>query len=159
MMDLPAETPLLWVGLVVAAASLLAIVGALPTRPAPDAVGAARTVDSIAAGDAPASASHPLSAAQVRLRPRGLAVRRSPTADGGVSRAQFAFGPVTPVRPTSPLWAVLEGTPPDEMFDSPVEFQQAVVEARTARPRWVSAEHLTVRGVSWDGYRVTLVGV
>lgn len=158
MMDLPAETPLLWVGLVVAAAGLLGIAGSLPTRPAPDATGMARTVDSVAVGDTPASATHRLRDAEIRLRPHGLDVRRSATGEGETT-AQFAFGPVTPIRSTSPLWPVLEGTPPSEMFDSPVEFQQAVVEARTAPPRWVAADHLTVRGVSWDGYRVTLVGV
>lgn len=157
MLDLPAETPLLWIGLVVAAAGLLGVAGTLPTRPAPDATGAARTVDAVAAGEAPATTSHRLRNAEVRLRPRGLDLRRSGPGEGEAT-ARFAFGPVTPVRPTSPLWAVLRGASPAKMFDSPVEFRQAVVEARSKPPRWVAADSLTVRGVSWDGYRVTLVG-
>lgn len=154
MMDLPADTPLLWVGLTLACAGFVAVAGSLPVRPLPDATAAAQTVDTVAAGDAPASATRPLTAERVRLRPHGIAL----TNDAGTSRATFAFGPVTPVTPDSPLWAVLRGDAPETAFEDHQAFRQAVIEARSADPRWRPATTLHVREVSWDGYRVTLVG-
>lgn len=161
MMDLPADVPLLWVGLLLVAAGLVGVAGALPSRPAPDATALAGTVDSVAGGDAPARAAYDLSGESVRLDPHGVSLRRG-SAPGAVpagAHAAFAFGPVTPVPPGSPLRAVLRGTSPAEVFDSPVRFHQAVVAARTAEPTWTRGETVTVRGVSWDGYHVTLVGV
>lgn len=161
MMDLPADVPLLWVGLVLVGVSLVGIAGALPTRPAPDAPGLARTVDSVAAGEAPTRATTHLAGDSVRLSPHGVAVRRAsnPGGAGTTAHAEFGFGPVTPVPHGSPLRAVLRGEHPQDVFESPVRFQQAVVEARTTEPGWTTGDALTVRGVNWDGYRVTLVGV
>lgn len=161
MMDLPADVPLLWVGLVVVAVGLVGVAGALPTRPAPDAAGLAQTVDAVAANDDPARATHPLRGNAIRLTPRGVTLRRSSTTKktGPSVHAEFAFGPVTPVSPSSPLWAVLQGEVPSVVFDSPVHFQQAVVEARSRESTWETGESVTVRGVNWDDYNVTLVGV
>jgi hypothetical protein len=155
MFELPADSPALLAGLAVAAAAFLAIAGALPARPAPDATGAAGTVDDIAANAAPATASLHHDAEAVRLDPHGLAMRNG----GGTARASFAFGPITPVVGDGPLRALLRGEHPSEVFERPVDFRQAVVAARSEEPRWVTSETVTVRGVSWDGYRVTLVGV
>jgi hypothetical protein len=165
MIDLPADVPVLWVGLVLVGATLVGVAGALPLRPAPDATAVARTVDSVAASEDPARAAHALSGESVRLRPTGLSVRRATGTLGGESstrrtgHAEFAFGPVTPVPRASALRAVLSGEHPAEVFERPVHFQQAVVEARTADATWERGRSLIVRGVSWDGYRVTLVGV
>lgn len=153
MIGPPVDSPALHAGLVVAAAAFVAVAGSLPIRPAPDAAGIADTVDSVAAGDAPAAASHDHGAGAVRLRPHGLALRN----DGGTARATFAFGPVVPVG-VGALRAVLRGVPPQEVFDDRGSFRQAVVEAREREPRWESSTAVSVRGVSWDGYRVTLVG-
>lgn len=160
-METLAETPLLWVGLVVVGACLLGIAGSLPTRPPPNAAAAAGTVDRVAASGGPVRATRSLAATAVRVRPRGIALRSGDGAagEGAVSRARFAFGPVTPVAPDSPLRAVLEGAPPEAVFDDPTSFRQAVVEARATPTGWVKGRTLYVRGVSWDGYRVTLVGV
>lgn len=155
MFELPADSPALLVGLAVTAAAFLAVAGSLPARPAPDAAGVAGTIDDVAAGDAPAAASHSHDAAAIRLDPHGLAMRN----DGGTARATFAFGPITPVIGDGPLRTVLRGEHPAEVFENQTAFRQAVVEARSEQPRWVSSSAVEVRGVSWDGYRVTLVGV
>lgn len=155
MFELPADSPALLAGLALTAAAFLAVASSLPARPAPDAVGVAGTVDELAAGGSPASASHRHEADAVRLGPHGVAMRN----DAGTARATFAFGPITPVGADGPLRAVLRGTHPAALFESPSEFRQAVVAARSQEPEWESSTTVTVRGVSWDGYRVTLVGV
>ncbi|MFB6220419.1 MAG: hypothetical protein ABEH90_03180 [Halolamina sp.] len=154
MFELPADSPALWVGLAVTAAAFLAVAGSLPTSPPPDAASVAGTVDGVAAGDAPAMASHRHAADAVRLDPHGLAMRNN----AGTARATFAFGPITPVVGDGPLRAVLDGEHPADVFDDPTEFRQTVVEARSEQPRWVTSSTVEVTGVSWNGYRVTLVG-
>lgn len=153
MFGLPADSPALLAGLAVTAAAFLAVAGSLPTRPAPDAAGVAGTVDEVAAGDSPASASHRHEADSVRVGPHRLAMRN----DAGTAKAMFAFGPVTPVGADGPLRAVLRGTHPSELFESPTEFRQAVIAARSAEPEWEPSTTIQIRGVSWDGHRVTLV--
>lgn len=155
MFELPADSPALLAGLAVTAAAFLAVAGSLPARPAPDAAGVAGSVDEIAAGNSPATASHRHEADSVQLDAYGLAMRNG----GGTAKATFAFGPVTPVRANGPLRAVLRGTHPSELFESQTEFRQAVVAARSAEPEWESSTTVEIRGVSWDGYRVTLVTV
>lgn len=153
MIGPPVDSPALHAGLVVAAAAFLAVAGTLPARPAPDATGVAATVDAVAAGDAPASATHDHAADAVRLRPHGIAMRN----DGGTARATFAFGPVVPVV-DGPLRRVLRGRSPRAVFPDRDAFREAVERARGAESGWVSSERIAVREVSWDGYRVTLVG-
>lgn len=154
MFELPAESPVLVAGLAVAAAAFLAVTASLPARPAPDATGVAGTIDDIAAGSGAGRATHPHTATAVRLGPHGVAMRN----DAGSASAEFAFGPVTPVPDEGALRAVLEGEHPADAFEDPQAFRQAVVDARAAEPEWQPSTEIQVRGVSWDGYHVTLVG-
>ncbi|WP_049980992.1 DUF7283 family protein [Halolamina rubra] len=153
MLGPPTESPALHAGLVVAAVAFLAVAGTLPARPAPDAAGVADTVDAVAAGPAPASASHGHGADAVRLRPHGIAMRN----DGGTARATFAFGPVVPVA-DGKLRTVLGEGEPSAVFATRAAFREAVEAAKQRRSSWVASDEITVTGVSWDGYRVTLVG-
>lgn len=153
MIGPPVDSPALHAGLVVAAAAFLAVAGTLPVRPTPDAAGVADTVDAVAAGDAPASATHEHAADAVRIRPNGIAMRN----DGGTARATFAFGPVVAVVDRA-LQRVLRGDSPRSVFPDRSAFRGAVEAARQREPGWVASDEITVRGVSWDGYRVTLVG-
>ncbi|GAB7013598.1 hypothetical protein JCM18549_18690 [Halolamina salina] len=137
----------------VAAAAFLAVAGTLPARPAPDAAGVADTVDAVAAGDAPASATHEHDADAVRLRPHGIAMRN----DAGTARATFAFGPVVPVR-GGRLRRVLVGALPRAVFADRDAFRDAVETARERESEWVASDEIAVREVSWDDYRVTLIG-
>ena len=141
-------------GLAVAAAAFLAVTVSLPARPAPDASGVAGTIDDVSAGEAPATATQPLPAGEIRLGPHSIAIRT----EAGTSRATFAFGSVTPVPGDGPLRAVLRGKHPAEVFEDEQAFRQAVVQARSTAPEWQPTTRVQVRGVSWDGYRVTLVG-
>jgi hypothetical protein len=152
--ELPADSPALLAGLAVAAAAFLTVTTSMPARPAPDATGVAGTIDEVAAGEPPSSATHPHAARAVRLGPHGVTMRN----EAGTASATFAFGPVTPVSEAGPLRAVLDGAQPAAVFESQTAFRQAIVEARTAEPRWRQSTEVQVRGVSWDGYRVTLVG-
>ena len=153
MIGPPVDSPALHAGLVVAAAAFLAVAGSLPASPAPDAAGVATTVDAVAAGDAPASATHDHAAEAVRLRQHGVAMRN----DGGTARATFAFGPVVAVV-DGPLRRVLRGRPPRTVFRDRDAFREAVATARERDPGWITSDRIAVREVSWDGYRVTLVG-
>ena len=153
MIGPPADSPALYAGLTLAAAAFLAVVGSLPVQPAPDAAGVAETVDGVAVTDAPATASHGHSADAVRLRPQGVAMRN----DGGTARATFAFGPVVPVV-DGPLRAVLDGEAPQSAFVDRESFREAITEATEREPQWVASDQISVRGVSWGGDRVTLVG-
>jgi len=154
MLGPPVDSPALHAGLVIAAAAMLAVAGSLPSRPAPDAAGVADTVDRIAVADGPATASHEHGAETVRLRPTSIAMRN----DGGTARATFAFGSVVPAENGS-LAEVLAGAAPESVFDDRAAFRAAVDAARERAARWVRSDRITVTGVSWDGYRVTLVGV
>ncbi|WP_435116832.1 DUF7283 family protein [Halolamina sp. C58] len=153
MIGPPVDSAALHAGLVVAAAAFLAVAGTLPAHPAPDAAGVADTVDSVAAGDVPAGATHEHDADAVRLRPHGIAMRN----DGGTARATFAFGPVVPVRDGA-LRRVLDGEPPQVVFADRDAFRNAVETARERESGWIASDEIAVEGVSWDGYHVTLVG-
>lgn len=155
MIGPPVDSPALHAGLVIAAAAFVAAAGSLPARPAPNATGVAETVDRIAVGDGSATARHDHSADAVRIRPHGLALRN----DGGTARATFAFGPVIPVSHNDRrLRAVLGGEPPQSVFESQDAFYRAMTAARERKPRWEPSSVLTVRGVSWDGDSVVLIG-
>ena len=155
MFDVPVDAWYTWLGLSLASVALFGVGASLPTAPPPAAADAADTVDRAASASAPVTAEHPLDARTVRIAPNRLGLRN----DAGTTHATFAFGPITPVGPDGPLRTVLRGTHPSVLFESPTEFRQAVVAARSQEPEWESSTKITVRGVSWDGYRVTLVGV
>jgi hypothetical protein len=155
MFDVPLDAWYAWVGLALASVAVLGVAAALPTAPPPDASGVAGTVDRVAAESHPATAEHPVAAAEVRLSPHGIGLRNG----AGRTHAAFAFGPVTPVDDGSALNEVLRGTPPRQAFENRTAFQQAVVDARVRDPRWDPAgPTVVVRRVSWDDYDVTLVG-
>ena len=153
MIGPPTDSPALHAGLVVAAAAFVAVAGTLPAQPAPDAAGVADTVDAVAAGESPAGATHEHAAERVRVRGHGIAMRNG----GGTARATFAFGPVVPVV-DGLLRRVLDGESPRAVFRDADAFREAVETARDRGPVWVASEEITVREVSWDGDRVTLVG-
>jgi hypothetical protein len=153
MIGPPTDSPALHAGLVVAAAAFVAVAGTLPAQPAPDAAGVADTVDAVAAGDAPAGATHEHGADRVRVRAHGIAMRN----EGGTARATFAFGPVVPVV-DGPLRQVLDSESPRAVFQNADAFRDVVEAARERDPIWVGSEDVTVMEVSWDGHRVTLVG-
>lgn len=153
MFDVPIDAWYAWIGLSLASAVVFGAAGSLPTTPPPDAGDAAETVDRIAAAEYDSTAEHPLDAAAIRIGARGIALRN----DAGTAGATFAW-PVTPVADGSTLASVARGTPPEEAFDSPRAFKQAIIEARAAEPTWRPADRtLLVRRTSWGGVDVTLV--
>lgn len=155
MFDVPLDAWYAWFGVAAVSVTAFGVAAAMPATPAPDAAGAADTVDAVAAGEYPATAEHGLAADELRLRPTGLEMRN----DGGTARASFAFDPVTPAVHDSRLQRVLDGDPPDRVFDSVTAFQQAIIDARARKPRWQSApDSIRVRQLHWEGIRVTLVG-
>lgn len=154
MLEVPADAPAVWVGLTVASAALLGVVVLLPTAPAPDAAAAATVVDAVAVADGPAIAERRLVADEVRVRPGGIDLRN----DAGIATASFAYGPVIPVRDGTRLHAVLHGTGPWDVFDTPEAFGRALESARDREPTWEPADRLVVRRVRWQDQAVTLVG-
>jgi hypothetical protein len=154
MFDAPVETWYVWAGLAVVSIVTLGLAVSLPRTTPPDAGSVAETVDTVAASDRPAAATHPVLADDVRISPYRIWLRK----DGATSYATVAYGPVTPVRRGSALWDVLHGASPEERFDSPAAFRRAAAEARDRDPEWRSRADVIARRLSWEGVDVTLVG-
>ncbi len=155
MFDTPVDGWYAWVGVAAASAVLVGTAVGLPTTPPPDAASVADVVDRTAATEYGAYAEHPLDASEVRLTPRGVALR----SDAGAVTAAFVYGPVTPVGSDDDLRAVLRGVPPERRFSSTDELRQAAEQAQANESRWRRVDGpLTVRHVVGEGYDVTLVG-
>lgn len=153
MFDAPIDTLYVWVGLALVATAAVGTATEFPTAPPPDARTAAAAVDRVAVVDHEATARHSVDAAAVKIDSTHLALR-----DGGrTSRARFVRS-VTPVSRGSPLWRVLYGAQPEDVFDAPSALRDAADEARTGDGRWQCSDRLVVRTVTWGDLRVTLVG-
>jgi hypothetical protein len=155
VLDTPADTPPVLVALSLVSSALAGVAFAASPQPAPSAAPLAGTVDAVAAADTAGTETRPVDADAVRLTPHEVAART----DAGTAHAQFAYGPVVPVREDTRLWAVLHGTPPDDRFDSPTALRAAIADATDREHRWrQDPGRLTVRRVAWRGVDVTLVG-
>ena len=151
-----------WLGLALVSVATAGIAAALPASPPPDASGVAHTSDSVGARDHPATAEHGLAADRLRLTPRSIAL------DGGGEPARAAIHAprVTPVSPggnqsstEGRLRRVLNGAPPDAVFDEPDALAAAASRARASDHEWRTApDRITVRQVHYGGIDVTLVG-
>lgn len=149
-----ADGPYVYLGVAAVATVLLGTTVALPTSPPPDADRAARAIDGVATSPFNATGSVPLDAAQVRLSAGEIGLR---TADGA-AHAGFA-STVTPVGTDPRLTAVLAGSPPGRVFESPAALREAAARARARAPAWRPAPpSLTARRLRWKGVDVTLVG-
>ena len=154
MIDVPAETPWLWIGLTLASAVMVGVVLGLPT-PAPDADRVARTIDSVATAGPGAEASVDLRAASVRLGSERIGLEGA----GGRAYASLEYGPITPVPPDSTLQSVLDGRPPAAVFRSPAGFERTLLTARETAQGWRTAgEELRVRHVEYGEVNGVLVG-
>lgn len=153
MFGFPGDSPWIWLGLVVVAATMSAVVLALPAAP-PDAGHLASTVDEVAASQHATAASVELRATEITIGPQRIAVR----GPGGTARSGYRYGPVTPVPPDSPLEAVADGTHPRRVFENATAFRQAVTAARSADPDWHAAgSTLRVRRVRYGEVNCVLV--
>lgn len=155
MFGAPIDAWYVWIGLVAVGGAAVGVAGALPAAVPPDASGAARTVDGVAASDHAAVGRHPLSNADsIRLGSDSVSLR----GPGGTEHAAFGYGPVTPVPPDSKLRELLEGHPPESVFDTRGAFEAAVERAAAGEPDWRRAESLTARRVRWGETDAVLVG-
>lgn len=155
MFDVPVDAWYVWLGLVAASVAVLGVAADLPGRPPPDATAAAAAVDTVAAGGHAAATTHPVNARSARVGPRRIALRNR----AGTASAAFAFGPVTPAPPGSPLRRVLRGHPPERVFGSPAALARAATAARGREPRYRPTDgRLHIRRITWEEVDVTLVG-
>ncbi|QUO47839.1 MULTISPECIES: DUF7283 family protein [Halorubrum] len=155
-----------WLGLAVVSVAAVGVAASFPASPPPDADGVARTIDSVADGEYPATAEHGIAAERLRLAEGSVSLGD----DRGTARAPLDAPRITPViRPAagvSPeattdarLRRVLAGAPPDAAFDDPAALAAAAERARSADATWTPApERVTVRRVHYGDVRVTLVG-
>lgn len=154
MFDAPIDAWYVWLGVALASTVAFGLATAFPTAPPPDAAAVADAVDTVAASDHAGTAEVPLTADAIKLAPGRVSLR----ADGATAHATFVYGPVTPVRDGTLLWEVLQGAPPEHVFDSVADFRQAVRVARDRPPEWEPAnERLVARRLTWEGIDVTLV--
>ena len=151
MFDTPTEDLYVWLGLAAVAAATLTLTTGLPAAPPPDAAGLAATVDGVAGGVTPATATHAVAGAAVMLGPRTVGLR-----DGGATRtAAFGYGPVTPAG-DGRLGRVAVGAAPEAVFRTPATLRAAAA-AADERLGWRHAATVHVRRVSWGGVSVTVV--
>lgn len=154
MLDAPVDAWYAWLGLGVVSVAVTALALSLPTSAPPAAAPVADTVDGVASSPHEARETVEISADQVRLQPRSVALR----SDGGTSHARFAFGPVTPVG-DGPLRRVLGGERPETVFESRAAFAAAVDSAGNRTGTWRPApDRLTAARVEWGETDATLVG-
>lgn len=155
MFDVPLDAWYAWLGLAVASAATVGVAASLPAAPPPDAAGVATTVDGVAASPHAAVGRHPLPNADTVRVGRDTVSLRGP---GGTAHAQLGYGPVTPATGDASLAAVLDGEPPERVFESPSAFRRAVEAARAAAAEWHATDRLRARRVSWERVDVVLVG-
>lgn len=156
MDELPADAMYVWVGLAAVSLVALAVAVSLPTDPPPDTDCVTATVDSVAASPHEATGVCPLDANRVRVRPHRIAL----AAADGTTHATVTNGPVTPTGTHGDLGAVLDGTPPERVFESPAALERAAAAARNGTGDWqTTSGSLRARRVSWGETDVTLVGV
>lgn len=154
MFDAPLEAWYVWLGLGMVSVTVAGTALSLPTAAPPTPAPVADSIDAVASSPNEARTTVDISADEIRLRPRTVALRT----DGGTARARLAFGPVAPVSDGS-LRRVLHGTPPGRVYPSFDAFRDALVDARTTPGEWRSApETLVVRRVQWGDVDATLVG-
>ncbi|WP_336134654.1 DUF7283 family protein [Natronomonas amylolytica] len=155
MFDVPVDAWYVYLGLAVVSGATVSLAGAMPAAAPPDANGAARTVDSVAASQHASVGRHPMTDADaVRVGADTLSLR----GPGGTTHAGLGYGPVVFAPEGTPLGRVLRGELPETVFDSPEHFERAVDERRVADPTWHRTERLLVRRVVWEGTDVVLVG-
>lgn len=154
MIDTPADTPWIWLGLTLATAVMLGVVlGVGPV--APDAQRAATSIENVATSEYPGAATVPLRATSVRLAPDRIGLR----GPGGQAHATIRYGPVTPVQPNSALDRVLDGHHPERVFGRPGAYRAALEAAQERTPSWERAgEELRVRQVQYGEVNSVLVG-
>jgi len=155
MFEAPLDAWYVWIGLAAVSATAVGVVTGLPAAPPPDATGAAETVDDIAASDHDTVAEHPLPNTDAMRIATDTVSLRGP---GGTTSALVGYGPMTPAASNGSLEAVLHGTPPEQVFDSPAAFVRTASGARDRRPTWTTTGRLLVRRVRWEGTDVLLVG-
>lgn len=155
-----------WIGLAVVSVAAVGVAAAFPASPPPDADGVARTVDSVADGEYPATAEHGIAAERIRIANGSVSLGD----DRGTARSALDAPRITPVvRPKTGvaldattdarLRRVLNGAPPGAVFDDPGAFGAAAERAREADATWTAApDRITVRRVHYGDVRVTLVG-
>jgi hypothetical protein len=167
-LEAPADAWYTWVAVALVSIAVGGIVLGLPTRPPPDAAGAANTVDRVATSDASAAATYEHDAAKIRIGTRQLWLRN----DAGTAHASVTFDSLTPLHATEgrtreAVQSLLDGRPPravlaDTTFESQTELRKALAEARRNLDRegaeWrPAAGQIRVRVVAVDGQRVILV--
>lgn len=156
MFNPPLDAPPVLVALTFVAAGTLGIATALAPTPPSDATTLAAAVDRVAASHSPIADSHSTGADAVKIESARISTRD----DTGEHAAVFATGRVTPVPPDSRLARVLDGTPPAEVFHTPVDLETAARYARKNPPGWQhNPARIRVRHVTWGEIDVTLVGV
>lgn len=155
MFDAPVDAWYVWIGLAVVSAVAVGVVTSMPAVPPPDATSAAETVDGVVASDHATVDERKLpNTDAVRIGTDSLSLRGS----GGTAHARFGYGPVTPAASNESLEAVLHGTPPERVFDSPAGFERTAAAERARRPQWTETDRLVVRHVRWEGTDVVLAG-
>ncbi len=154
MFGLPADAGWIWLGLLVGSAAMFGVVADLHAAP-PDAARVAAAVDEVAAGSHSASGSIDVDAESVKLGTQSVALR----GPGGAAHASLDYGPVTPVAPDSDLRRVLEGQPPERLFDTPTAFEATLDQAMAAEAHWRPAgSAVTIRRVRYEEVDGVLVG-
>lgn len=157
-LEAPVDAWYVWLALALVGIGLLALVGTLPSQPAPDAERAADTIDRVASGEYDASARYRHDASAIRIGPERISMRN----DGGTAHATIAYGQVVHVRAIENdtrrerlRVALSERGPIDERTRT---FLTAAIETGSVTsPEWYPAQGtVRARAVHVSGERVVL---
>ncbi|GAB7092095.1 hypothetical protein JCM18237_23660 [Halorubrum luteum] len=160
MFDVHIDATYAWLGVALVSVATAGVAATLPASPPPDAGGVATTIDSVADGEYPATAEHGLAADRIRLTPGSVSLSNG----DGTARSTLHAPRITPVPTTAGtvdgrLHRLLDGVPPNAVFEDPTALADAAEHAREQEHAWHTAPNrLTIRRVQYGDVHVTLVG-
>jgi len=160
-MEAFADRWIMYMGLTLFTTVALGVVLSMQTVPAPDANGAANTIDSVAGSRGGTHAEYDHNAEAVRVQAESFSLRN----EGGTSSATVAFGSLAPVNVNGShydrLEQVLHGEQWQDVFDTRKEFRQTSANATqdaVGNDEWVATSGtLRVTTEVIDGEQITIV--
>ncbi|ERG99574.1 MAG: hypothetical protein J07HQX50_00721 [Haloquadratum sp. J07HQX50] len=159
MLSFAIESYYAWIGLALTGTVLISVVIGLPTQAPLDASGVTATIDTVGVATFSAAATHPVEADDIRIGRHRISLKR----DGDIAHATVSYGPMTPVRAGhSGLAALIDGTPPSDIFETPQQFEAALTQASVvaSTPSWQQVRGpVHIRRVTYGPHSALLVDV
>lgn len=162
-MEAFADRWIMFIGLTIFTTALLGVALSMNSMPAPDATGAANTIDEVAASPGGTHMEYEHSAAEVQVRNKSFGLRN----EGGTARESVSFGGLVPVTVGDThydgLDKVVQGEQWQDVFASKSAFFDRAKTAKrsaTGNTEWVPASgtlRVTTEVIEIDGDEKRLI--